>query len=596
MPHSISHSISPDALLRFFVYENEDTFFLSRGKFTQNDVLKSKEIVVRNEIISIDTAKGKGGVGTFSVALGSSTNWLNVLAPGSWVMIYMSDKIISGKKINEVDSGLKMIGIIRSVRKVESLDPGTGTKAIRYYVTGEDFQSVFHSPIYLSTWAKDSPASGVIEAINFLEAAARNKPPHVVVSALAQVFLGATTNVSAKTGKITTGKLLDLTRKGQPYVVPPSLKSAVLGTSKVQNNLFTDMVTFFLQDNLPGVLGNYVQIGNTVDTWSLLKAYCHPILNEIYTDLLPVNVNGTTRLLPSLVFRAIPFSSEKAQKTISKAANTMHDGGTDVVFGASKTPKFAIRVNNRARGDYEAKKKKYTALSTGHHLFVSRDISEDEIMMFSTGKSDGERFNQFYVFPNLNQVNVQSIGEHALTQMVVGGNKDFIDPISTGRYGSRPYVADSDYLFDSNSLIPQANLWVRDLWFRSHLFENGQVQVIGSSMPVAVGTNVRFVDRVIVPGKPESCIAHVEKVDNKFEVSANGVKHFSTVISFVRLQREKRDKYDGYNYPTPLSSVDYFNQTSGSTFPSDRVVTEAKAGQLGTKILSDDFNKRGGIA
>lgn len=535
--NSFPRQVLPDANIVFFPYAVEDTSSLRSGKISNTEKMKlfpEAGISAQKDIIQIRTTKPKGGAGSWSCMLGSRVNWKGILHSGCWCMIYMSDIPLNGKETSEMGSGLKMLGIVKSVRRVEALDPATGTRTVRFMVSGTDFHSVFETPIYLNVNLNDVAKSGsdvsIANALLVLDKGFGNVlTPDKMVKTLVDSLLGKPAFNAGKSGS-RVNKLAFVGRGGQPYLIPKEVAKRVLGytNSGSAGDFFTGMVTFFLQNNLVGTTSLQSDIGRLVSTWSLIQTFCHRILNETYTDLLPVNVpsdTGTsTRLTPSIVLRAIPFSTDKS---LDNSVIAMKDAKELVVLtrqGAVADPGVKI-------GDVTA--------GTGAHFYISRSIPEADILEFSSGKTDTERFNLFYVPPNLSLLNDQQRNEASFLRNIInlaGGKFENIgDTTSIARYGLRPYIAYSDYFVaDSNKVIGKTNKIVQDLWATAHMFENGQVTVPGRRTHIPVGTNIEFTER--------KWIAHVEQVDNSYDVSPNGNKTFRTMIAFVRLQTKEDGK------------------------------------------------------
>src|SRR5271157_4346572 len=122
-------STTPDCNVIFFPYEQEDT-----SDTDLSDVVTpspQSPISAQPDIIECQTSKSKGGVGSWSVLLSTRINYKAMIHPGCWCLIYMSNHKLSGEEKSEETSGLKMIGIVRSVRTKEIINPETGTRIVR---------------------------------------------------------------------------------------------------------------------------------------------------------------------------------------------------------------------------------------------------------------------------------------------------------------------------------------------------------------------------------------------------------------------------------------------------------------------------------
>jgi hypothetical protein len=542
-------SHTPDALVTFFSYKKENTY---SSTFLASDTLSVEEINVTSEIISIQTNKGKSGVGTWSVTLASSKNYKGLISPGSWCMIYMGGHKIDIKD-NSTHNGLKMVGIVKSVRRQEAVDGASGTKYVRYVVSGEDFQSFFNIPIYINqTLVGDTP----LLSLALFENSYRKKlkgfdlGPDRMIEVLLETLLGPiSSKATSNKGLIQNSKAV-AGGSGMPIHVPPAVAKRVLGSAS-PSNYFSTMITYFLTGGLLGRAFPMPDLGGTTPIWSVLQSFSNSIFNEIYTELLPTSVNGVVRLVPSFVLRAIPFSSDKMRD--SRAARFFDiPNHTNVKRGAGIVRSQKTKKNPVPKG-------------MGSHYYISKYIEENEIMGLNTGKSDAERFNFFFVVPSIiegNAVPEADMIEKALKAQT--GFNSYGNTASLKRYGLRPFISYSNYFLDSNQ--GDMTKIAQDLWNRAHLFENGMVTIIGSHEHIPVGTNIVFPER--------DWIAHVERVSHEFDVRSDGDKSFKTSLSFSRLQK--------------LSTKSPIDLTENMDNP------EAIAGQLGEWDRGFSFDDSGG--
>ena len=512
-------STAPDANVIFYPFVKEDTTTVSL-----NEAMKVSEVSVKEHILELQTQKQKGATGTFSLLLDSSKNWKSILNPGCWCLIYLSNQPLTGKELSEPDSGLKMIGVVRSIMRQEAVDTKTGIKNVRFLVTGEDFQSIFNSMIYVNLQL--STVSGNAGDVKYIIYGPLFKKvflnPSNIVQLLINTFLGKEGRKGGKSNDSVIKPPAGGARSGQPIKVPIPIIKRIMGEN-VNQNLFTGMITTFIQKNLPGLFYNPPEILGVQQIWSVLTSFSNRLMNEIYTDILPVNINGKTRLVPSIVLRAIPFSQKKG-KPHQSCISMLEAGGDKAVVGKRGR---AVKTKTTKREDE-------LAAERGAHFYVSHDISEEEIVRFTSGKTDRERFNFFLSVPNFNfsdknnKTNPEMLTLAQVNQR--GGLNTISRPSSITRYGLRPYVAKSSFFFDNlaNNPLLITDI-VRDIWEKAYLYESGQVELIGQAAHIPVGTNIRFIDR--------KWLAHVEGVNHSFMVDAGtGIKSFRTQIAFVRLQ------------------------------------------------------------
>ncbi len=489
------HSVSSDAYIVFFPYRTEETRL---GTGFDQSFLATKQIPVKKEILSISTSKGKGGAGSWRVILGSSQNYKSFLHPGCWCMIHMSSEPLTTFAPNSLeDGGLKMLGIVRSVRAIESLDEERGTRTVRYEVSGDDFHAVMDTQVYINQILRPSGNQKTNPVIDSLVLFKRDfsepQPPESMVAALIKAVLGSTTTLDQ--ALVDKGALA-----GGVYGVPPEVARALTGKGN-PGNKFVSILGMFLQKGLLGRIVPQPQLGTLFSLWSMIQQYSHRILNECYTDLFPTAGAGQVRIRPGVVLRPIPFS------------------GGDAPSGVP-TLKITKARSNRLIRDITPGK--------GNQFYRSRDIYDHEIISMNYGKSDGERFNFFYISPNV--AKDYGLAVRNIDKLIerTGGINQMGDANSLARNGIRPYIANSDYVLISDDDVAKVNLTVRDLWSKAYLYENGTVTIIGTKEHIPVGTNITFHDR--------KWIAHVERVSHTYSVGQNGKKTYRTTINFVRLQ------------------------------------------------------------
>jgi hypothetical protein len=508
----MARSYSADCRVIFYPFKEEITI-----NITREVALSSFRVDASVDVLDASTSKPKGGVGSFQITLGSQHNYKSILQPGCWCMIFMSESTIHGPVNCAPDGGLKMVGIVRSIRRIENTDV-SGIRMVRYTVSGTDFHSGLTNPIYVNsnlTMVANGSGSSLTSAMLALTNVLRkSQKPAEMVQNLIDVLIGTPKySVNEGTKGVSIG---NPGRQGQPFGIPPTMSIDLLG-KRAEGDYFTAILTSFLQTNLVGSTYLQSDIGNMASAWSLIQSYSHPILNEVYTDLLPVDTGYGVRLTPSIVLRAIPFSSDRK---IDPSVILLSDAG------ANSTP---IRKKNRAF--YDKKNKEpgdKTPPGTGSHFYISRRIYEEDILSFNSGRSDRERFNFFFCPSNYATFTTEaSLLNHLIK---TNGYKSFMDEQSIARNGLRPFVESSNYMIGSTDSTEKINVIVRDLWVNAHLFENGVLQVVGTKEAIPVGTNIALDDR--------GWLAHVEQVDNNFTVSNSGgavYRTFRTTLAFSRL-------------------------------------------------------------
>ena len=540
-------STAPDAYIIFYTYKDEKTQI---GAPFKKSSLDTQQIIIRKDIISISTNKPKGGVGNWSATLAGTKDYEKILKPGSWCMIFLSDQRFSKASTEASEnSGLKMVGLVKTVRVIESVDSGSGTRSLRYEIGGDDFHCLLNSQIYQNRsllLSANGEGSGSLNALQYFNTIfVGQHTPQDMVELLLKGLLGG--NAESIQAALQKGSAI----QGNAVGVPSQVASFLNDPSK--SGRLIDVMAMHFQKDLVGKLNISPDFGSQFSVWSLIQAYSHRLLNEVYTELLPsLNEDGkTVTLRPGIVLRAIPFS------TPSKKSGT-NQPNKDLAEYRKYLNSISDHARHRTNADIDES-------ADGIQLYVSHNISESQIFSLNYGKSDSERFNFFYVTGN--PILGISMEGSKMADLIKGSSvAELGDQNSIARNGLRLYIDTSPYLNAQDSDIKGINYIIRDLWSQSHLFENGQVTIAGTSNHIPVGTNIKFSER--------NWVAHVEQVSHSFNVSG-GYKSYRTTISFVRLQNVsgepinlfKTSGNDGSgNYVYPGSSSSHGNKGNRGEF------------------------------
>lgn len=580
---SLIHSASSDAEVLFFPYEKE----ITKGMNAQSsNLLDSKQVSSRDDIIELTTSKSKAGVGTFSVTLASSKNYKKILHPGCWCLIYISDQRVLGAKLQQKnyatfkESGFKMLGIVRTVRRQEFISPETGIKSIRYQVSGEDFQSIFNVPIYVNRnltglGGKTDPKAVRDVGLATLDLFSLRSPqsPDKIVTKLIENLIGSARYQGEKKRKVST---IRASKTGIPVQIPAQVSKILLGESPGDTE-FASSLTTFIQKDLLGIAEFQPDIGGVVPAWSIIQQYVHRILNELYTEILPVQIGDNVRYVPCVVLRAIPFSSKKGlhqtQILFKDSINQIDKStGKQVEVIASRYSNSTSAVVTPPEGEQ----------ITDAHFYVSKTINEAEIIGFDLGKSDKERFNFFFVIPSLGNASDDIVTAQILRQISGKNFENIADTASVARYGLRPFITQSNYQLLGTATT--TNEIVRDLWENAHLYENGQVTIIGQPGHIPVGTNVMFAER--------GWIGHVEAVSHRFRVEPDGKKEYFTTLALSRVQLQNGNPIDAAE--TPEETRNWERGYSTGNFEPEKKDKGSVPGN--SSVGSLDLIKKGVIA
>jgi hypothetical protein len=490
-----------------------------KGTNPTNGNLKEQAIpiVIKNDVVRCSITKNKtGSSGQFSITLkrgkevkngvvqNKDINYLELINPGDWVMIYMKKSGTIKTGSTAFDSGLKMVGIIDNVRYVETDDEATGRPRLEYVITGQDFgkifdMDIFFNPLLAPIASQLLGAKFNVDAAKTLSEldradASRALSPDLVVKKLASFYLGG-------------NKTLDsLNTTNEAWYVPKSLalnfkpdfknRSAVsaidivdmdrIGLHKFRAN------KFLRADPLPG--GTFFKALPSQGTvWSVLEFVNNKVANEMYTEL----VRGSDGLLrPALIMRQIPYSNKKSHETnaFTQAAN----------FGKST-------------GDSASDSDKTYLID-----LPQVKVNSSQIKQKNVGKSDFERINHLLVVPKSDVV--QNMDE--LYQSVV-------NVPSIQRYGLKTFQAQTGYIFGQKFGSPtKACRFFLDLlidwFFLAHQFYNGTIVIDGLDENIEVGSNL-FIEDI-------GQLYHIEAYNHVYEVNTEGDTVYSTSLTVSRGQ------------------------------------------------------------
>lgn len=530
------HSTSPDAFVEFWSFNLESLIDPKTHQPIPEDdsrVMSVTRVIAQKEIVSITTSKSKASAGNFEITLASDVNWKKAITVGSWCFIHISDEQLSGDEGNSELGGLKMIGIVKTVRRTESINPETGTRSVRYTVSGEDFQSMFSTKVYISpalVSGKQQKAVSPLAVIGELFTKTVNATPDQVIDTLIQSILGevgGTFELKGADAKTKKSNPLKYFRAGFGIQVPNEVYKKIRGDDGV---LFSKLINTYIFTPLVGRISSFVpSFSDQTELWSAIKTYCNPVLNEVYTELLPCNLDGKTRLMPSFVMRPIPFSLNPPE---GSEAYTIK-----FLSATRKTRPIDPKKLGRKKADEQRKKDAKLPSNVGDHFYISRQIFEDEILSFDDGKSDVERMNFFYVSSTM------AGGIDATIQMVrSGGINNMVNAASAKRHGLRPFIFTTNYdtLQQNDPSFSRMTEIVKDMYQNGHTFENGFMTIVGTPSHIPVGTNILIPER--------GWTAHVEAVTHQFEVDPSvGHKKYYTSIAFTRLMRTDGSPIDNSN-------------------------------------------------
>jgi hypothetical protein len=288
--------------------------------------------------------------GSFSITLKNDRDWKEVIKPGSWALLYLSQEgdlnlppktakdpaVVNLENLQTQKSKLRGILYVESVRAAGTTEDGVFD--VTYTVSGRDFGVVYeatevwmnlfalekslrHAFLQAFSWANDISVTKVLEVI------------HNLILGPQQVDILSPDS--------------EFYRLGQQWLLPSALLKAL------------DLHTF---RNLPSFFGNLKGILNLAPTeaskpvenplthiegfvWDVLRGLSIPALHELFVELNPKGH-------PQLTFRPIPFAVNTAGfPTLSKTVMTYYELALSTMFSIQPIDiiSFDLTENNHNR-------------------------------------------------------------------------------------------------------------------------------------------------------------------------------------------------------------------------------------------------------
>lgn len=532
--HGLVHQSSPTWVLTFVRWEFRDTL---RTKNSYPDTVR-EPLVVENDCINVSTIFNKGTLTPQMSAtlMETDVNYEVALSPGDFVFVNMlnwesdarrvATKARNGEPINEIYDGFKGIYKIQGVRKSVVTEPETGIKRVFYKINGFAFTE-FNNTVYFNpnlivqknlenqalfindiahSWANFLTQSGIPaiqEIIAFLiqcligsgidhtastvEGLIVSPNTHFLVPILVGRLLGVVSTTATNRKDFTSvvaakdiyRYLFGIQQYGSANnkvslaqgMNPSNLQS----TDKYPGFLYTDTLCKGSSRLLP-------EYWNQVKTWAILNQYTNSPLNELYTCF---RVSTQGRIMPTVVFRQIPFTNEDFV--------TQQLGTADSVANTISITRF---------------------LSLPRWRIDSAFVFDVDL-----GKDEAARVNfvQYYSKSNFSDKGVEISGETATVNYI-------FDADDISRSGLRPYIAQVQFDDLLDSSIQNGKFWARilgDSLIGGHLKISGTMNCIGITEPIAVGDNLEF----------DHTVYHIEQITHTCNETSAGVKSFRTTLS-----------------------------------------------------------------
>lgn len=492
----------------------------------------------------------------------TEVNYLTEILPGDWLFCWMVNnrtdyldllrRIEAGQACNEFTSGIKFIGRVDGApRKIIDVDEESGVRTASYSLTCAGFDELDTMFFYDNSLAsKDVLERDLgqwltriglnVEAI-FREAGAagvKQNNINIIIPTLLDLIVGKGPSHGGNIGVDTA--LRSSVTQNQVSATPslqneapfsyliPTMAGALLGkkpadaskhvlayadilellqgvqsySNKVDYKVFVPDLS---SDSTPQrrvttqeMLGTFLPFMpefTNKPLWSVMQQYLNPTINEMYTAL---RVNPDGQIMPTIVLRQIPFTTEAFPQTGS--------------FAASEEGPLQ---SNETR-----------SIACTRFMSLPRwEIPPLLVRHVDVGRSNATRTNFVHIYgSSAYQAN------NAPIQYQIVNNPPIRDDLDIMRSGLRPYMATVEcFVNDQVGLV--AGSWMRlvaDWTIGSHLTLNGTLTTVGIQSPICEGDNILLDDVVY----------HIESVSHAGSINpATGKKQWRTTMSLTNGMR-----------------------------------------------------------
>lgn len=465
-------------------------------------------------------------------------------------------KIQKGEAANGPRSGLKFVGRLHDIRKTISVSSPEGMKEASYSIQAIGFDELDAQLYYdfnLASAAANANNSSDFAlfmaqiGLNFFDLQEKfrtssddsilqdNSAP--LIEGLIDIIVGESNRRGNEEVKYAQGVSnvsgdRDLTRTTvDSYVIPKEVASALgVATEQGKVNKYSNILETLIgvqsytlppseeKNNTP--TGFYPETDETLSRrnryrtkstvkgshlplepsfvnrplYSVLQTYLNPAINEMYTTL---KLNKSGNIVPTLVVRQIPFSTEAMAK------------------------------------------KESTSFPLTRFLSLPRwVISPTMVSSMSVGRSNSTRFNMVHVY---GEANMMSDSMSITRQMVL--NPPIFDLADIARSGMRPLMYNVNCTLKDQAKQAESRPWleaISDWTLGSHLTLNGQITTTGIQSAISEGDNIEF----------EGVVYHIESIKHRCAISGDGRKTFNTTLSLSNGMPENQEDVSTYpRYP-----------------------------------------------
>lgn len=527
---------SPSWVLTFVRWEIRD-LLRTNSSISKTSLATRPPLIVESDCIQLTISDNKGTLtpNMSAVLVETDINYLTAIHPGDFVFVNILNwekdaknvvkKVKNLQPINEIDDGFKGFFKIQSVRKVISSDPNTGIKTVLIKIDGfafTEFNNTIHFnqnlinqadlknlPLFSSNiasiWANVVTKTGIPSCQDILTILISSfigyGPPEDLRSVQGMVFSPNSAYLLPNNVGCLLGIINPSSKQEENFVATVAAKDIFLYLFGIQqydnyaeqnpsvamnpSNFDKDQTTgFFYTTQICG--GQTIlktDYWNQTSLWSILSQYINSPLNELYTCF---KLSKFGRVLPTVVFRQIPFTSEDFE-----------------------SQKFGV-LDDSSQSIYTTKFLNLPRWKIGSESVYSLDIGVDE--------SARTNFVQYYAGSAFDLQQADTSNETAAHNYVV-------DSKDVYRSGLRPHIIQNSFAISPAEAVQLAPAWARilgDALIGGQLKLNGTIECVGISDPITIGDNLEF----------NNVVYHIEQVSHVASINpTNGTKTFRTVLN-----------------------------------------------------------------
>lgn len=445
--------------------------------------------------------------GSFSLTLPNTHAWNEVLEPGYWLMMWMTqdgDLDIGTTGVVPVNGEffpagtpdnnkkLRCVGIVDRL-SINYVTGENGERDITWQVSGRDFGAVYEeTTVWQNQFIGEKKLQDSLKSRLNVES---TQTLTDLISVIHDLFLFPPSLDGFDEGKA-------LTEIGLQWLLPAIMVTQFLGMDldkKSQGSYFGNIkgVKKFDKSSLSVPVLNPLNFIKG-EAWGVLKASSMQQMHELYPEL---DNNGELKLN----FRMIPWSMD-----------------------VTSYPKLALNA------------RKYKTLVDDAESSI--ELNGGDVYSFNLGQDNHSRFNHFLTL--LLTQNFKFESNVTLLQKAAGlsGRKyPYLIKSSVKRYGFRdqhteinnPVMAQLSNKFGEKVdpfIIQDINEFMYDIWSSSHMFESGTASIIGTD-GIRVGKVLKFNDET---DYLRNKAFYIEAYTDTFLVDDNGTASWDQEITLTR--------------------------------------------------------------